>query len=77
MHDCYALLADLENLQNEIGEEARNVRETFNALVEEVRHQEDNMETADVLDLANRFFRTTSSIYTLAAMAPPQPANAA
>jgi len=76
MHDCNALLADLENLQNEIGEEARNIRETFNALVEEVRQQEDDMETADILDLANRFFRTTSSIYTLAAMAtlpPPQP----
>jgi hypothetical protein len=80
MHDCNVLLADLVNLQNEIGEEARNIQETFDELIDEVRQQDDNMETAAVLNLANRFFRTTASIYTLAAMAtlpppPPPPAN--
>ena len=45
------------------------MRARFDAVVQDVKRQADDMETADVLDLANRFFRTTASIYTLAAMA--------
>ena len=69
MRDCNTLLNTLSTQQNEIGEEARKILATFGALVDEVKQQEDDMETADVLNLANRFFRTTASIYTLAAMA--------
>ncbi|MBP5674005.1 MAG: hypothetical protein J6X49_16585 [Victivallales bacterium] len=69
MRDCNTLLNTLSTQQDEIGEEARKILATFGALVDEVKQQEDDMETAEVLDLANRFFRTTASIYTLAAMA--------
>ena len=69
MRDCNTLLNTLSTRQDEIGEEARKILATFGALVDEVKQQEDDMETAEVLDLANRFFRTTASVYTLAAMA--------
>ena len=69
MRDCNTLLTNLAARNDEIGEEAKNIRETFGTLVNDVKQQADDMETADVLDLANRFFRTTASIYTLAAMA--------
>ena len=79
MRDCNTLLTNLAARNDEIGEEAKNIRETFGTLVSDVKQQADDMETADVLDLANRFFRTTASIYTLAAMAglpqPQPPAN--
>jgi hypothetical protein len=79
MRDCNTLLNTLSTQQNEIGEEARKILATFDALVDEVKQQAVDMETADVLDLANRFFRTTASVYTLAAMAglpqPQPPAN--
>ncbi|MBR5080743.1 MAG: hypothetical protein IKX30_18555 [Victivallales bacterium] len=69
MRECDLLLNSLATQQNEIGEEARNVRAIFDAVVHDVKQQADDMEPADVLNLANRFFRTTANIYTLAAMA--------
>ena len=68
MHDCNTLLNTLATQQNEIGEEARKILATFDDLVEDVRQQANDMELENTLDLAYRFFRTTSSVYTLAAM---------
>ena len=76
IQECGAWLDRLAAQQNEIGEEARNCRQAFEAVVRDVKHQADGMPEEDVLQLAYRFFRTTSRIYTLAAMAPPV-ANAA
>ena len=76
MRDCDALLNTLAVQQNEIGEEARNISETFGAIKQAVKQQADNIQRADVLNLAEKFFRTTAQIYTLAAMANIQvPAN--
>jgi hypothetical protein len=76
MEECSTLLNNLAAQQNEIGEEARNIRATFDAIVQEVKQQADDIEIQDALNLAERFFRTTSQIYTLAAMANIQvPAN--
>jgi hypothetical protein len=69
MRDCDLLLNSLATQQNEIGEEARKVRTEFDAVVREVKQQADDIEPAVALNLANRFFRTTANIYTLAAMA--------
>jgi hypothetical protein len=76
IQECGAWLDRLAAQQNEIGEEARNCRQAFEAVVRDVKHQADGMPEEDVLQLAYRFFRTTARIYTLAAMAPPV-ANAA
>ena len=69
MRDCDALLNTLAVQQNEIGEEARNISETFGAIKRAVKQQAVNIPIADVLNLAEKFFRTTAQIYTLAAMA--------
>ena len=79
MRDCNTLLTNLAARQDEIGEEARNMRARFDAVVQDVKRQEDDISRNDAVNLAYRFFRTTASIYTLAAMAglpqPQPPAN--
>ena len=79
MRDCNTLLTNLAARQDEIGEEARNMRARFDAVVQDVKRQEDDISLNDAVNLAYRFFRTTASIYTLAAMAglpqPQPPAN--
>ena len=69
MRDCNTLLTNLAARQDEIGEEARNMRARFDAVVQDVKRQEDDISRNDAVNLAYRFFRTTASIYTLAAMA--------
>ena len=79
MQECDELLNNLAAQQNEIGEEARNCREAFDTVADAVKHQADGISPNEALQLAEKFFRVTSQIYTLAAMAPPaaNPAPAA
>ena len=79
MQECDELLNNLAAQQNEIGEEARNCRVAFDAVVDAVKHQADDISPNAALQLAEKFFKVTSQIYTLAAMAPPaaNPAPAA
>ena len=72
---CNTWLNNLASQHNEIGEEARQHQAEFNAVVTEMREQADDISDEDALALAQRFLNAAAKVYTLAAMAPPPPAN--